>query len=258
MKDAPRVLVVDDEQVVLDSIRKHLRREGYEIRTVLSAAEALEILDAEGADIVITDLMMPGMDGLELLARIMEKGERIPVIMITGYATMRTALQALRRGAFDYVSTPFTRSELQGVVARGARPGAGGGVGVGGAPTRDVAGPESLHHLGGHCWVQEMPGGAARVGLEREFAFTLGDLDALELPAVDDVLEQGSVCVRFLARDGRSHTLWSPITGRVSAVNEKVRERPSLAVSDPYGEGWILELVPRDLAADLAGLAPEA
>jgi two-component system, NtrC family, response regulator PilR len=105
-----RVLVVDDEQVVLDSVRKHLRREAYEIRTVLSGTEAVEILDSGWPEVVITDLMMPGMDGLELLERVRDSCPAIPVIMITGYATMRTALQALRQGAFDYIAKPFTRA----------------------------------------------------------------------------------------------------------------------------------------------------
>ena len=63
----PHVLMIDDEQVVLDSVRKHLKREGYTIHTVLSAAEALDHLGAGAVDVVITDLMMPGMDGLEMM-----------------------------------------------------------------------------------------------------------------------------------------------------------------------------------------------
>ena len=121
MSEDTKVLVVDDEQVVLDSVRKHLRREAYEIRTVLSGTEAVEILDSGWPEVVITDLMMPGMDGLELLERVRDSSPAIPVIMITGYATMRTALQALRQGAFDYIAKPFTRAELQGVVIRATR-----------------------------------------------------------------------------------------------------------------------------------------
>ena len=184
MADDLRVLVVDDEQVVLDGVRKHLRKESYEVETVLSADEALTILERDDADLVITDLMMPGMDGLGLLKWIRSRKKSVPVIMITGYATMRTALQALRQGAFDYIAKPFTRAELQGVVARAARQVARHGDAEVDAPVRDAAGPEAYRHLGGHCWVQVMDDGAARVGLKPEFAANLGELESLELPKV--------------------------------------------------------------------------
>ena len=121
MSDPVTVLVVDDEQVVLDGVGRHLKRDGYEVRTALSGADALAILETDGADVLISDLMMPGMDGLALLDRISDLDRPPPVIMITGYATMRTALQALRKGAFDYIAKPFTRAELLGVVARASR-----------------------------------------------------------------------------------------------------------------------------------------
>lgn len=255
MSDPLRVLVVDDEQVVLDSVRKHLRREGYGIETVLSAPEALEILGGAGADIVITDLMMPEMDGLELLERMQVLGLDAPAIMITGYATMKSALQALRKGAFDYIAKPFTRAELQGVVARAARQVARGGRAETGAPARDAAGPETHHHLGGHCWVRVEPDGTASIGLEEEFAATVGDLEQIELPNVGDYVEQGSVCLRFFTRDGKTHTLWSALSGSILEVNDRLKTEPALAIGDPWGEGWLLRIEPGNLTEELEGLS---
>jgi len=249
-----KVLVVDDEQVVLDSVRKHLKRGGYEIRTVLSGPEAVEVLDSGWPEVVITDLMMPGMDGLELLARVRESHSEIPVIMITGYATMRTALQALRQGAFDYIAKPFTRAELQGVVVRAARQAAQqiGAEGTVSAP--EPAESDSRHHLGGHCWIHVEPDGTVRIGLAERFAATVGLVTDVELPAVGDLLEQGSVCLRLLTDDGRSHTLWSPLSGSVLEYNERLDENASLAAEDPSGDGWLVRLDPTNLEDELRDL----
>jgi CheY-like chemotaxis protein len=242
-----KVLVVDDEQVVLDSVRKHLRREAYEIRTVLSGTEAVEILDSGWPEVVITDLMMPGMDGLELLERVRDSSPAIPVIMITGYATMRTALQALRQGAFDYIAKPFTRAELQGVVIRATRQ-------ISQENEPEEADPDPRHHLGGHCWIHIEADTTARIGLARSFVDVVGEVSEVELPAVGDYLEQGSVCLRLLTADGRSHTLWSPLSGSVLELNEALRENPGLAAKDPFGEGWLVRLDPANLEEELKDL----
>jgi CheY-like chemotaxis protein/glycine cleavage system H lipoate-binding protein len=244
-----RILVVDDEQVVLDGVRRHLRREGYDIETVLSASEALAALAERGADVVITDLMMPEMDGLALLSRVHALPRPLPVIMITGYATMKTALMAMRQGAFDYIAKPFTRAELQGVVARAVRQSARDEA-LGPAPAR-VPG---ARRLGGHCWVLVEPDGAARVGLEEAFAVTVGEVEQVELPAVGDYVEQGSVCLRLLTKDGRSHTVWCPVSGSVLEVNAYLPGDPSLSVREPFGAGWLIRLAPRNLEEDLRGL----
>jgi CheY-like chemotaxis protein/glycine cleavage system H lipoate-binding protein len=249
-----RILVVDDEQVVLDSVRKHLKKEAYELRTVLSAADALSCLESEPIEVVITDLMMPGMDGLEMMEEMQRRGCEQPVVMITGYATMRTALQALRKGAFDYIAKPFTRAELQGVVSRAVRQSTRAGGAEAPAPARDAAGPDAYHHLGGHCWVLVLPDGSARIGLEETFALTVGDIDEIELPAAGDYVEQGSVCLRILTSDGKTHTLWSALSGSILEVNPALETDPSVAVREPYKEGWLLRLDPGNLEDELKGL----
>lgn len=249
-----KVLVVDDEQVVLDSVRKHLKREGYEIQTVLSGDEAIRVLESGWPEVVITDLMMPGMDGLELLERVRDAKPEIPVIMITGFATMRTALQALRQGAFDYIAKPFTRAELQGVVVRAARQAARTEMQQPATPDDEEVASESRHHLGGHCWISVEPDGSARIGLDRNFANTAGEVIELELPSVGDYLEQGSLCLRFLTDDQRSHTLWSPLSGSVLELNEALQNRPQLATEAPSGEGWLVRLDPANLEEELKGL----
>lgn len=113
-----RILVVDDEAVVCKSCERILSPEGYEVETALSGQEALDKLSQGLFDIVITDLKMPGMDGMELLAKIREKDPEMIIIMITGYSTVQTAVQAMKMGALDYIPKPFTPEELIVVVEK--------------------------------------------------------------------------------------------------------------------------------------------
>jgi DNA-binding NtrC family response regulator len=113
-----KILVVDDELVICKSVQRILSPEGYEVETALSGQEALEKLGQESFDLVITDLKMPGMDGMELLAKIRERDPEMIIIMITGYSTVQTAVQAMKMGALDYIPKPFTPEELIVVVEK--------------------------------------------------------------------------------------------------------------------------------------------
>ncbi|HID93922.1 MAG TPA: sigma-54-dependent Fis family transcriptional regulator, partial [bacterium (Candidatus Stahlbacteria)] len=107
-----RILVVDDEPIVCKSCLKILNDLGYEVETVQSGQEALERVEKEPFDIVIVDLKMPGISGMEVLKTIRETYPDIIVIMITGYSTVETAVEAMKLGAFDYIPKPFTPDEL--------------------------------------------------------------------------------------------------------------------------------------------------
>ena len=93
MEQRIAILVIDDEQIVLDSVKKHLRNEDYSIHTAQSVPEAMLLMARTHIDIVLTDLMMPHIDGLELMRILKERTLGIPVIMMTGYATISTARQ---------------------------------------------------------------------------------------------------------------------------------------------------------------------
>ncbi|HYC53981.1 MAG TPA: sigma-54 dependent transcriptional regulator [Candidatus Binatia bacterium] len=114
----PRVLIVDDEERMAGVAAMALARAGYACETCSSAENALESLDASLADVVVTDWKMPGMDGLELLRRIRARHPGLPVVMITAHGSVPSAVQAMREGAFDYVTKPFDNDELRAVVAR--------------------------------------------------------------------------------------------------------------------------------------------
>lgn len=117
MSERARILVVDDEAIVCKSLSGILG-EAYEVKTVLSGKEAIELVREELWDIVIVDLKMPNIDGMEVLQTIKQINSEIVVIMITGYATIKTAVEAMKLGAFDYMPKPFTPDEASIIVQK--------------------------------------------------------------------------------------------------------------------------------------------
>jgi len=114
----PRILVVDDEERMASVVAMALGRAGYDCEICHNGDAALKMLTERGADVVVTDLKMPDMDGLELLRRIRAHQPRIPVILLTAYGTVSTAVAAMRDGAFDYITKPFDNDELRALVGR--------------------------------------------------------------------------------------------------------------------------------------------
>ena len=112
------ILIVDDEEDTLDACTQALTKEGYSIDTANRAQEALENIGAKDYQVVLADIKMPGMDGIELLQRIKKINPQIEVIMITGYATIETAVRSMREGAYDYLPKPFTPEELRMLVKK--------------------------------------------------------------------------------------------------------------------------------------------
>ena len=112
----PRILVVDDEQVVRDSLRQWFAEDGYAVTTAASGREALTQLADTPADVLLVDIKMPGMDGLELQRRVKETVPEATVIIITAYAAVDTAVRALKEGAYDYVTKPIDPDDLERIV----------------------------------------------------------------------------------------------------------------------------------------------
>jgi two-component system, OmpR family, phosphate regulon sensor histidine kinase PhoR len=118
IKPDATVLVVDDEQDIRDASERILTRTGFKVMKATRGEEALNIVNKEMIDIVLLDLKMPGMDGLEVLEHIRMRSEAIQVIVITGYATVETAIKAMKQGAYDFIPKPFEPDQLRIVVNR--------------------------------------------------------------------------------------------------------------------------------------------
>src|SRR5215470_6861675 len=113
-----KILVVDDEKAILLLLKEALTQWGYQVSTASSAVEALEMLKNGLFDALISDIRMPDMSGLDLLREIRKQDETIEVVMMTGYPTIASAVQALKEGAYDYLSKPLILDELRHLMAR--------------------------------------------------------------------------------------------------------------------------------------------
>lgn len=114
----PSILLVDDEASVLYTLEAILKPEGYQIVRASSAEEAYQLFQLESFDLVITDLTMPGESGMTLLEKLIAVRPDILVIMITAYGSEAVAVEAMKRGAYDYMPKPFSNDELRLTVRR--------------------------------------------------------------------------------------------------------------------------------------------
>jgi DNA-binding NtrC family response regulator len=117
-EDITQVLIVDDEKVMQESCSRILMKEGYRFYTVNSGEEAIEEFGRESYDLVLLDLKMPGMGGIETLRRLKEMEPGVTVLIITGYPSIETAVKAIKLGAYDYITKPFTPDALRVAINR--------------------------------------------------------------------------------------------------------------------------------------------
>ncbi|HEX4621883.1 MAG TPA: sigma-54 dependent transcriptional regulator, partial [Myxococcaceae bacterium] len=116
-----KVLVVEDESNLRKVLATMLRRTGYEVTVAEDGEQGLAEMNKNGADIVVTDLVMPKLGGLDLLKAVNANQPDVPVIIITAHGTVDSAVEAIKLGAFDYITKPFDQSELQAVIAKAAK-----------------------------------------------------------------------------------------------------------------------------------------
>jgi len=114
-----KILIIDDEKSILDLLSVVFKKEGYIVETSLSAKTALELIDKEEFDLILTDIKLPQMSGMKILKYAKEKYPAMPVVMITAYGTIKQAIEALKMGAMDYIVKPFNMEELKIIVAQG-------------------------------------------------------------------------------------------------------------------------------------------
>jgi DNA-binding NtrC family response regulator len=118
VKEMPKILVVEDDPRMRALIKEYLEKDGYSVSVAGGLSEAVPQLAAHSFDAVLTDLRIPDGDGMDVLGRVHEKDRQIPVIIMTGYASVRSAVQAIKIGAYDYIQKPFEPDELMLIVKR--------------------------------------------------------------------------------------------------------------------------------------------
>ena len=107
-----RILVIDDEAAIRDSLRMTLEYEGYEVLLAATGQEGLALAERESPDLVLLDVKMPGMDGLDVLERLRAMTDTLPVIVVSGHGTISTAVEATKKGAFDFIEKPFASERV--------------------------------------------------------------------------------------------------------------------------------------------------
>jgi DNA-binding NtrC family response regulator len=120
MGDRLDILVLDDEPIVGERLKPALEKEGYQVEIFVDPNRALERISEKTFDIVVTDIRMDEMDGIQVLERVSEKSNRTKVIMITGYATLEVARESLTKGAFDFIAKPFKLREMRAAIKKAA------------------------------------------------------------------------------------------------------------------------------------------
>jgi len=124
-----RILIVDDDEALAALMDRALRAEGYEVRRAGDGPAGLKLLEEQPADLVLLDVRLPGMSGLEVLRQIREKHPRTLVLVITGYSSLPVALEAVEGGAVGYLTKPFKMADLRDRVNKTlGRSGGGGGI----------------------------------------------------------------------------------------------------------------------------------
>lgn len=261
-----RILAVDDEPIILDSFRKILVVAGYSIDTVEKGREALGLILKRDYDFVFTDLKMPEMDGLEVTKAVKHLRPDIDVIVITGYASIETAVETMKFGAMDYVQKPFTEDELiaffnKSLIKRRDR------IEREMKPTVRLITPStkesgSQHELNvpagifvsrNHTWVNVEMNGIARVGIDDFVRKIVRRIDKVELPKPNKELRKGDL---LFSIKHNSHTIdiTSPISGKVTLVNAEHQEHPDLIAMSPFERSWMCCIEPTNLTEDLRSL----
>jgi CheY-like chemotaxis protein len=261
-----RILAVDDEPVILDAFRKILVLEGFSVDTVENGPEALGLVQRNDYDFVFTDLKMPGMDGVEVVRGVKHLRPDTDVAVITGYATIESAVQTMSHGAIDYVQKPFSAEELSQfahrlLIKRQARHDAQRlpSVRVVAPALADAARRDEYCVPGGaflsdaHVWARIESSGLVRIGLDDFARKALGAPDRIDLPKGGTAAKRGEPLFT-LRRGDRQARFASPMSGEVTQVNAALAPEPGRVAGSPYDRGWICLLRPSDLAAELPAL----
>ena len=261
-----RILAVDDEPVILDGFRKMLVLGGYSIDTVESGAEALGLIRKRDYDFVFTDLKMPGMDGVEVTRAVRHLRPDIDVIVITGYATIETAVETVQYGAMDYVEKPFTEDELLEAVntavikrrdrqeqqmrhkIRLVQPGTGES-----RSRFELNVPAGVFVSPQHAWAKIEMNGSVRVGVDDLVRKLFGPAEHVYLPEHGKKFEKGQTLFSIVFGDF-TLDVPAPLSGRVITSNAEHADHPEWVTVKPFELGWFCTLEPADLGGELQAL----
>jgi CheY-like chemotaxis protein len=246
-----RILCVDDEPVILDSFRKILVLDGYSVDTVQTGQEALGLIQTHHYDFVFTDLRMPEMDGVDVVKSVKHMRPDIDVIIITGYATVETAVECMKFGAMDYVQKPFTEGELLAFVKKAlirrrdriekqlkpkihiTHANGDGAVRAG-----EFSIPGGVLVSTGHCWASVAQDGSAKIGFDDFAKKIIGRVDGIEFPNIGMTVRAGQPLFA-IRQKGRRIQFHAPLSGQVMKVNQALNENQEEMDGAAYHNHWV-------------------
>jgi CheY-like chemotaxis protein/glycine cleavage system H lipoate-binding protein len=261
-----RILCVDDEQVILDSFRKILVLDGYSVDTVETGQEALGLIQQHHYDFLFTDLKMPSMAGEDVAKSAKHLRPDIDVIVITGYATVESAVDCMKHGVMDYIQKPFTENELNEMVKKflyrrqeriekelKPRVHISHISELSSFPAAEFVIPGGAFISEGHCWLTLEAEGAVKVGIDDFAKKLLGKINDIEFPNLGMKVKAGQSL--FSIRIGkRTVAFKSPVSGQVTKVNKFLGENLGSLEATPYGQNWICTIDADDFDSELKTL----
>jgi DNA-binding response OmpR family regulator len=249
MLNEPTLLVVDDEDVICEGCRRIFSRQGFQVEKSSDAVEGLTMAAAKDYAVILLDIKMPKMDGIEFLEALRGKKPGVPVILITGYPSIPNAAAAVRLGASDYVTKPFTPEKITEAVRRAlagptneetARP-------LADEPAAEQWGPAAEEHrFWDESWFQLGRDGSVRVGASLSRSDGT-NVEAVRLPQVGEMVYQGLPLAGLIVHGKVERTIPSPISGVVVEVNPLLQECLPALWNDSCWSGWIACIAPSRL-----------
>jgi DNA-binding NtrC family response regulator len=242
MADERKLLVVDDEEVVCQACRRIFSRQGFQVETSTDPRQGIVKATESDFAIILLDIKMPHMDGIQFLERLREKKPNVPVLIITGYPSIPNAAAAMRLGACDYVTKPFTAEEVTWAMQRVLNMQHvlnDEGETVVQEREAVVAAMANIETLfWDESWVQLAVDGSALVGAVLP-GLHGASITGIRTARIGEVVYQGLPLAGVSLSGKPMLVVPSPISGVVAEVNPMVARRPQLLASAPCGEGWI-------------------
>ncbi len=250
-----KLLVVDDEKVICEACRRVFSRQGFAVKECTDARQGLKQALENDYAAILLDIKMPGMDGIEFLEELRKTKPTAPVLIITGYPSIPNAAAAVRLGAGDYITKPFTPEEItqavQRVLRRGAeQPGVAGAAPVAAAAEADRFTQGELLFFD-EAWLRMEEDGSASVGTVLPLPAATR-IEKVFLPRIGEVAYQGLPLAGVMTADKSVLAIPAPVSGVVVAVNELLSDEPSALVEEPCGRGWFACICTTRLEEELA------
>ncbi len=254
------ILVIDDESVILDAVEKIGSAYGWRVKKAIDSDAAFAELSESSFRLIVCDIMMPKLDGFQILEELRKRKVKTPLVMSTGFSTLENAVKSLNKGAIDFIPKPFTFEELAAHLSRGLNYSdmvIKIGKRTGEEDTLEyIPCPSRYYRLGYASWASFTSDGLAVTGISDLFLKTIGEIEKIEIRLAAGETAQGEYFVTITDNEGYEHSPLFPLSGKVIETNDEVINNPLLLQKDPYFEGWLMKIIPSEKDYEINNLFP--